>query len=116
MARALAIDHVFQSAAVATGNGTALDAGGLGLVGVQVEGITTATVTFEGTIDGSTWYAVRVLNVTSGAYATTATADALVQVPVAGLDQLRARVSAWTSGTINVTGLAVANDGRAEKA
>lgn len=99
--------HTFQSGATGTGNGTALEVGGLGAVGVQVEGITVATVIFEGTIDGSTWYAIRAMNKNSGAVASQATADSIWELPVTGLQQVRARISAYTSGTITVTGLGV---------
>lgn len=102
-----AIAHTFQSGAEATGNGTVMDVGGLAEVGVQVEGITNATVTFEATIDGSTWYAIRTINVTDGSVASAVTADALVRVPVAGMDKLRARISAYVGGTITVTGKGV---------
>lgn len=99
----LSFNATLQSGATATGNGTALNCGGLAAVGVQVEGITTGTVTFEGTIDGSTWYAVRVYKPADGSVATTATADGLFVAPVAGMDQFRARISAYTAGTITVT-------------
>ena len=104
-----AFEFTFQSAAVANGNGTAADVGGLAAVGVQVEGITTATVNFEATIDGSTWYAVQGVNLNDGAVATSTTADALFLVPVAGVDQLRCRISGWSVGTITVTGKGVVN-------
>ena len=103
----MTFDHTFQSGATATGNGTAFEVGGLGAVGVQVEGITTATVIFEGTVDGSTWYAIRAYDRTNGTIASQATADGLWEVPTAGLKQLRARISAYTSGTITVSGLGV---------
>ena len=102
-----------QSAAVATGNGTALSVtssadGGFVLATIQIEGITTATITFEGTIDGTNWVAIQFTNLNSGSDATTATADGLYRATVAGLSQVRARISAWTSGTINVYGILVA--------
>lgn len=91
-----------QDEATATGNGTALDCGGLAAVGLSVEGITTATVTIEGSVDGTNYYAVRAYNPADGAVATTVAADGIRIVPVAGLDKLRARISAYTAGTIIV--------------
>jgi len=102
-----AVNHTFQSAAVANANGTALGVGGLPAVGVQVEGITTATVTFEGTIDGSTWYAIQAVTLTNGTIATSTAADGLFMVPVTGLDQFRCRISGYSAGTITVSGKAV---------
>lgn len=114
--RAYAVVQTFQSAAVADGNGTAMDVGGLSGVGVQVEGITTATVTFEGTVDGSTWYALQAMNVSDGAKATNTAADGLFLVPVAGLDQLRCRISGYSGGTITVSGKGVVNPASVELA
>ena len=98
--------HTFHSAAGTTGNGTALTVAGLSTLGIQIEGITTATLTFQGTIDGSTWYSVQAMNVADGSVATTATADGLFVVSVAGLDQFRVAL-AWTAGSVTVTGRAV---------
>lgn len=98
-----------QSAAAATGNGTAMDVEGLAVVGIQVTGTFSGTVTFEGTTDGTNYVAVRTYNHADGAKATTVTAPALLQIPVAGLKNLRARVSAYSSGAITVVGLGVTN-------
>lgn len=74
---------------------------------VQIEGITTATVTFQGTIDGVNWKSIRAVNTADGTIATTATADGIFLVPVGGLNQFRPNLTAWTSGTITVTGRAI---------
>lgn len=99
---------LLQSAAVATGNGTAVDItdgvnGAFKILALQIVGITTATVTFEATIDGINWVALRMTPIATGTVATTATADGVYQTDVTGFLQVRARVSAWTSGTITVT-------------
>lgn len=97
-----------QAAAVATGNGapvivTAVD-GAYSYIAMQITGITTATITFEGTIDDTNWVALNTTNLGTGVAATEATANGLYGVTVLGLTRVRARVSAWTSGTIYVTG------------
>lgn len=104
---------VMQSSAVATGNGTSVDctdvdSGALTTVTAQVTGITTATITWEATIDGTNWVAIQFTNLNDGAAATTATANGLYRATVLGLVSVRARISAWTSGTITVTGIAAA--------
>lgn len=104
---------LMQSAAVATGNGTTAQTtsgadGAYTTLTAQVVGITTATITWEGTIDGTNWVAVQVTDLTTGGTSTTTTADAIVRVVVLGLMQVRARISAWTSGTITVTGVLAA--------
>lgn len=101
-----AVKHIFQNAAIATGNGTALPLAGLSTLGLQVEGIVGDTITFEGTIDGTTWYSIQAMNVADGGVATTATADGLFVCSVAGLDQFRARLTR-VGGTVTITGRAV---------
>ena len=102
-----------QSAAVATGNGTAITVtnatdGAYSVLVCQVKGITTATVTFEGTVDGTNWVAIGFTSLADGStVATTATADGLYRCTVLGLLQVRARISAWTTGAVTVTGLLV---------
>jgi len=106
---AYAENHTFHSAAVGNGNGTALTVTGYAGVGVQVEGITTATVTFQGTIDGSTYYAVEALNYNDGSKATNTTADGLFIVPTAGMDKMRCVISGYSAGTITISGRGVTN-------
>lgn len=101
---AQAIRHVFQSAIATNGNGTAMAVGGLPGVGVQITGLTTATVNWEATIDGTNWVAVQASNLNNGAVAATATANGLYYVPTPGVDQIRARISGHSSGTITITG------------
>lgn len=102
-----------QNAAVAVGNGIPVngfnpDDGGYVTLTAQVQGITTATVTWEATIDGTNWVAVQFTNLTDGVDATTATSDGLYRIVISGFAQVRARISAWTSGTITVTGVSIA--------
>lgn len=95
--------EVLQTAAVAIGNGTPMQVNGLSWGIAQVVGITTATITWEATIDGTTWAGLRATAIATGTAAATATADGLYQIDLRGLSQIRARISAWTSGTITVT-------------
>lgn len=104
---------LMHNGTAATGNGTALSTldasnGASSYVTLQLEGISGDTITFEGTIDNDTWYAIKFTNLTSGTAATTATADGLYQstLPVLGLVQVRARVSTYSAGTIIVSGVA----------
>ena len=102
-----------QASAGATGNGTAVEmtSGEMGSyvwITMQVEGISGDTVTFEATVDDSTWYGILAENLTSGTAATTATADGLYRVNGASVSQVRARISTYSAGTIDVTGYAVA--------
>jgi len=93
-----------QSAAVATGNGVVFDVGDLASLVMQVTGTFVGTVTFEATVDQTNWVAVQTINLNDGTVGTTGTAAGLYACVVAGLKQVRARISAYTSGSITVTG------------
>lgn len=95
-----------QDEAVAVGNGSSVLVYGASVAVVQVTGITTATITWEGTVDETNWVSLVAKNVASGAEASTATADGIYAVPVTGIVLLRARISAWTSGTIIANAIA----------
>ena len=98
---------LMQNAAGATGNGTVLTVDGYSVATIQVSGTFSATITWEGTIDQSNWVAVQATDLGTGTAATTATAAGLFRIQAFGLSQLRARVSAYTSGSVTATGRAV---------
>lgn len=102
----IGVKTAMQAAAVATGNGTAISMGGARRGSFDVNGITTATITWEGSVDGTNYRGVS-LESQAGTRAATATADGVYMIPpeFPPLALFRARISAWTSGTINVTGL-----------
>lgn len=96
--------ETLQTAATATGAGTAVNVKGYRGVTVQVAGTFVGTVTFEGTLDDSAWFAVGLRTVTDATTPSTATAPGAWTLPRdITLSQLRARVSAYTSGSITVT-------------
>lgn len=101
-----------QAAAVAVGNGTAMVCtdgnGAYTALAMQIVGITSATITFEATLDGTTWVAVQATNLNTGTAATTATADGIYRLTTLGLLQVRARISTYATGTITVTGILAA--------
>ena len=101
-----------QAAAVATGNGTAIDVALYNSVAIDVSIATTATVTFEGTVDGSTWVSRTCVSIanTSGTLVASTTSSGEFQCNVAGLAKFRARISAWTSGAVTVTARATTAD------
>lgn len=105
---------LMQNAATGTGNGTAVSPvstnnGSYAWLTCQVNGITTATITWEATVDGTNWVAFGMTDTADGStVATTATADGLYRGIVAGYTSVRARISAHTTGTITVTGQMVA--------
>ena len=108
--------HVVMQSAVAaptTAAGTAIvctqaDLGAYLSVTLQIVGITTATVTFQATIDGTNWVAILFENLNSGTTGTSATADGLYRATVLGLKYVRANITSWTTGTITITGVLTA--------
>lgn len=98
--------------AVATGNGKSLPISDRGGAAILIKGAAgdeatfTATITFEGSMDGgTTWYSVRAVNMASGTPATTATTAGNYFVTAPGVGIVRARISAYTSGSLNVIGV-----------
>ena len=73
-------------------------------VGIILTGTWVGTIVFEATIDGTNWFAVDGVNfVSSGSFVSSTTANGQWQINVAGTQSVRARCSAFTSGTIVVT-------------
>lgn len=68
-------------------------------VALSVVGTWTGTLTFEGTADGTTWVAVLASNLTTGAQATTTTANGLFSITNGGVIRVRARATAAVTGT-----------------
>jgi hypothetical protein len=98
------VQETMQNAAVAIGNGTAVNVKGYGRLTLYCSLAGTATVTFEGTVDDTNYVAIGMAAVATGVVATTATATGMFYLPAGfSLSQVRARISAWTSGAVTVT-------------
>lgn len=99
-----------QNAAVANANGETL---ATNLQGTATMTVTCAscsggtTINFEGTSDGTRYDALQGTAIGGGAAVTTATATGTFTFSVAGLLNVRARISAYSAGTITVDGTAV---------
>lgn len=89
-----------QKAAVAVGNGQPLNVKHLDqAIGIEVVVPGVATILFEGAIEGSAWAAAEVTPAgASGSPVTSATASGIFRWDVAAFEQVRARISVWTSG------------------
>lgn len=71
-----------------------------GTVGVQLTdgGSFSGTITFEATVDGSDWVAIKGTPLGSTTGASSTTSVGIWQVPVQGMNQFRARFSTATAG------------------
>jgi hypothetical protein len=95
---------VCLSAAAATGAGTALDCAGATYATFAVTGtLTSLTVTFEGSVDGTNYAAVPTENAAGSAVSTT-TATGIFMVHVGALKSVRPNVTTYVSGNVTVTG------------
>lgn len=97
-----------QSSAVANGNGTAVNVGGLASVVLEVSGLGTATITPQGVVVDATanWTNLPCVNVGTGAVIPPGagiTSNGKYLVPVAGFSQIQCPITSYSGGTINVT-------------
>jgi hypothetical protein len=93
---------VLHAAAVADSEGAVVPCAGLATLAVQVFGtVTTATITFQGTVDGYTWTTILGWNRATGVKASTATAAGQWVFDVTGLTGFRANLD-WTAGSVDV--------------
>jgi hypothetical protein len=97
-----------QSAAVANGNGTILTVGGFNVALVNINCSVACsggtTINFEGTDSTSTFFPVQAFPVGGGTPVSTAITSGQFYVSLTGLASIRARISAYSAGTITVTG------------
>ena len=96
-----------QAAAVVTGNGSVISTDGMSAATFTVSGTYVGTINFEGTEDGTTYTAISTTQLGTTIISTTTTTVGVFEASVAGLLNVRARLT-WTSGTsVTVTAHAV---------
>lgn len=84
------------------GSQVAIATNGLAAVGVGITGTWVATLQFEGSVDATNWFSVVAVPYGGGQGATSVTANGNWRIHSAGLQQVRVRCSAFTSGTATV--------------
>lgn len=109
------VSAVLQSAVTGNGNGSTLNVSGMASAVLTVNCATCSggtTINFEGTEDGTNYFALSATQLGTSTIATTTTTSGLTawQLPVAGLVLVRTRVSAYSAGTITATGHTVPVD------
>jgi len=103
-----AVGATLQSAATANGNGNDFTVDGYGVCMLQVTGTFSATITFKASVDGTNFEDIATTNTNTGTIGTTATAAGIFRINCAGYQKVRAVISGYVSGTITVTGRALA--------
>lgn len=99
------VSGALQSAATATGNGTSLDVLGYATCLLTVTGTYTGlSVIIEGSADGTAWSTLNISQLGTNAITTTLSNNGIFQVATAGLQSIRARISAIASGSVTIAG------------
>lgn len=105
-----------QNAATANGNGTNLPVTGYATAVLNVVSSVAmsggTTINFEASVDDTTWVAINGHQTGTNTLFTTTTADGDFRFNVSGYKSIRARISAYSAGTITVKGYAVATTGK----
>jgi len=106
---ATTLETTHQNAATTNGNGTAATVSGYGPIAFQITGTPDgATITWEGSVDGTNYTAFSATKTDTGAAATTATATGIYSANVSGYKSVRAVIStAGASTSLTVKSLAV---------
>lgn len=91
-----------QNAAVAVGNGSSVALNGMSSGNISVTGTFVGTVTFEAQNANGDWIPVLLQEAGSTRLSSTTTTTGTWRLPIGGYNALRARVSAYTSGSITV--------------
>ena len=100
-----------QNAVAANANGTSLAATGYAVAILNIVSSPAmsggTTVNFEASVDDTTWVAILAHQVgVGGSLASTTTADGDFRINIAGYKSLRARISAYSAGTVTIKGYA----------
>ena len=77
----------------------------------QITGTWVGTITFEASLDGTTWTGINAVSASTSTPQTTTTVNGLYRLTPGGLQQIRAIMSAFTSGTATVSMRASAGAG-----
>ena len=96
---------VFQDGATAVGNGTAVDVSGYATLMLRVTISATAQVNFETSVDGTNYNAIAGMVGSTATGSNTSTTNDY-RFNIGGVKWFRARISAYTSGTVGVIGYA----------
>ena len=97
------ITKILQNGVGATANGTTLDCSEYSTLGVQITGITSATITWEVSNDEANWVGILGALSSTGTGALTATANGLYIFDVSAIKAFRARISTHATGAIYAT-------------
>lgn len=97
---------ILQNAATANGDGAIYQLANCSVIVLCISGTFNASIHFEATLDGTTWYEVAARDLTSTSAndkAKTHTAPGVWAIEhLGGMTSLRARISGYSSGAVTV--------------
>ena len=96
------VDNTATGSLAAAAATVVLTISGKSSASVQLSGTWVGTVTFEGTVDGTTWNNVNAVAATTSTPQPTTTVNGLYRLTPGGLSQIRANMTAYTSGSVTV--------------
>lgn len=73
-------------------------------VAIQIAGTYSGTISFQASVDGTNFVPLNLYPANSGTAATTATTTNIFQGPLYGVSVVRAKMTAYTSGSASVVG------------
>lgn len=85
-----------------------------GTIGIQITGTWVGTLSFQGSLDGTNYVAIRVQNISSDAVVSSTTANGQFVANALGMKSIRAIMTVYSSGTANIsmTGAGLASHSR----
>lgn len=92
-----------QGSLVNVNDALVINTTGFGGIGLQLTGTWTGVVSFEGTIDGGTWAAIRLTPFASSTAVSSASATGMWNGAISGLVAVRVRFSTASSGIVGAT-------------
>ena len=104
-------DNTSTGTLAAAAQTVVLTMGGKSAVGIVITGTWVGTITFEGSVDGTNWNPINAVAASTSTPQSTTIVNGLFRLTPAGLLQIRANMTAFTSGTATLTMRASAGTG-----
>ena len=95
-------DRTATGAITTNGATVSVSAQGLSTLGLKITGTWTGTIQIEGSIDGTNYESVRSFRLSDGVLVSSTTSNLASLIAASGFNLIRARASAWASGTATI--------------
>ena len=92
-------DTVASGSLAAAAQTVVMSMNGCSSAAIMIAGTWVGTITFEASLDGTTWAAINAVSASTSMPQTTATVNGLYRLTPGGVQQIRANMTAFTSGS-----------------